>query len=1246
MVLSVGILGPLDVRNGSHVIAIGGRRKRALLAALVLNANRTVSLGRLIESIWGERPPATAAATVHVYVSQLRKQLGTARVVTQPSGYQLVLSAEELDHARFQRLVRQARHASDPGERAALLREGLALWRGAALADVAYEPFVLPEAERLEEERLAALEERTDAELELGVPLGLVAELEQLVAAHPLRERFRAQLMLALYRSDRQADALALYRDTRKRLVEDLGLEPSGALRQLEQRILTHDASLMPRAASSLQPPATPGTAVSRTERKIASVLCADVSALGAPDRDPEDVRTLLRMFHGPMSAELTRFGATISQVVGTALIAIFGAPQSHEDDAERAVRAGLALTMLTAGLATKAGLDPGLRIGIATGAVLVTPDADGAPTGELVSSALRLAARSTGQVIVGQGTHRATSDAIQYAGGDDSAGWEAIGSRVAMGERWRRQQLSTFVGRRRELSLLRETLTAARIEREPRIVTLLGPPGIGKTRLLTELRAAETDVHWLFGRSISYGDGLPFYALRQAVAKSLGLLETDTADVAEGKLQQTLSQLAGDAGWVTPGLRLLLGLESPTAGDRRETFAAWRRFLEAQAAREPTVLLLEDVHWADEGLLDFIEYLREWASGPLVVLAAARPELLERRPGWSTLALDPLSDEEARRLLDSLLPDDATPSTRESLVHLAAGIPLYAEEYARSLTLLPASSVAPTPPLSVLAVIAARVDALPLAEKTVLQDAAVVGKVIWPGALAAIGGTDREAVELHLDALEQKQFLRRETESAFAGEPAFTFAHILVRDVAYEQLTRVLRAERHRRTAEWLQAVAEREDRADLVAYHYTKALELARASGDEQEELSGRVAVALLRAGQRAHRLYANDDAEVYFRRGIELARAERQRPVVAELDEGLGDVLALAARHDEAVAAYGAAREHVDRDRIAQARLHRKAGLSRQLQRRVDEALAHFAAGEAALGDQPARGVRRWWHERAEIALARHQLLYFGAPLDEFVARVELDREFIDAHGDVEQRGWLFSWLAMADLRRHRFVPTAAALEYQRAAVEQMERAANARATAYMRFSLGFCLLWAARYDEAEAELSSALTTARRIGDVTTEIRSLSYLAVAHRKRGLVEAAAGTANETVDAARRSGMLEYVGQATATMAWVAWRRGNLERANELAVTAWETMRSAWQMPAIAWMPLWPLLGVAVREGRLGDAVELGGEMLDATRQPLPDELESELRAAGVAWERSDPDVARAAFERAMEVAAVDGYL
>src|SRR2546421_5791682 len=238
------ILGSLEVEETGRAIPLGGPKQRALLAVLLLNANRSVSLDRLVDALWGERPPQTAATTIHVYVSQLRKILGRERLVTQKPGYVLQVTSDELDLARFERLTVRARRADDPAERARLLREALGLWRGAPFDDLAYEPFVAGEAAHLEEARLAALEERIDAELALGGSSELVAELERLVAQHPLRERLHSLLMVALYRSGRQADALSAYQDARTALVEGLGLEPSRTIQELERQILNNDAAL------------------------------------------------------------------------------------------------------------------------------------------------------------------------------------------------------------------------------------------------------------------------------------------------------------------------------------------------------------------------------------------------------------------------------------------------------------------------------------------------------------------------------------------------------------------------------------------------------------------------------------------------------------------------------------------------------------------------------------------------------------------------------------------------------------------------------------------------------------------------------------------------------------------------------------------------------------------------------------------------------------------------------------------
>jgi DNA-binding SARP family transcriptional activator len=344
--MEFSVLGPLEVRDDGRVLPLGGNRKRALLATLLLNANRPLAIERLIDALWGERPPPTGATTVHVYISQLRKVLGRDRLRTTPAGYVLDVGADEFDRSRFERLVASARLAADPAERAALLREALSLWRGPALEDLRYEPAAEVEADRLDEERLTALEERINAELDLGLHERVVGELEQLTATHPLRERPREQLMLALYRAGRQADALEVCRSAQRRLRDELGIEPGVGLRRLEHSILNHDPALGAAPALVLQVTERDRRREPREERKVVTVLFADIAGFTrrAEELDPEDVRRLLRRFHEPVRAELERFGGSVEKFIGDAVMAVFGAPVAHEDDAERAVRAAFAI--------------------------------------------------------------------------------------------------------------------------------------------------------------------------------------------------------------------------------------------------------------------------------------------------------------------------------------------------------------------------------------------------------------------------------------------------------------------------------------------------------------------------------------------------------------------------------------------------------------------------------------------------------------------------------------------------------------------------------------------------------------------------------------------------------------------------------------------------------------------------------------------------------------------------------------
>jgi class 3 adenylate cyclase len=646
-----------------------------------------------------------------------------------------------------------------------------------------------------------------------------------------------------------------------------------------------------------------------REERKVVTVLFCDLvgSTARAEGSDPEDVRALLSAYHERVRRELERFGGTVEKFIGDAVMALFGAPSAHEDDPERAVRAALAIREW----AQEEG-DLQVRIGITTGEALVTlgarPEAgEGMASGDVVNTAARLqAAASVDGILVDETTYRATSHAIDCQKRDPIAAkgkaervpvWEVREARARLGVDVLRTSRTALVGRARELDLLGAALARVREERAPQLVTIVGAPGIGKSRLIYELlQLVEADpelVYWRQGRCLSYGDGVSYWALGEVVKAHAGILETDSTEAAAEKLRVVVSELIpedSDARWVEDHLRPLAGLEAEAklSGDRRqEAFAAWRRFLEELAERNTCVLVLEDLQWADEGLLDFVDHLVEWSEGvPLLVVATARPELLGRRPGWgggkanaTTISLAPLSDDEVALLLAVLLetPVMAAEMQRALLIR-AGGNPLYAEQFARMLQERRENGELAMPE-TVQGIIAARLDALAGEEKELLHDAAVVGKVFWTGSLAAIGGKPPQSIEELLHALGRRELVRRERRPSVAGEGEYVFQHVLVRDVAYGQIPRARRAEKHLAAAAWLESLApdRSEDRAELLAHHYLSALEYARASGGVDPDVSERARLALREAGDRAFGLNAFAAARQYYGSAVDLWPAD---------------------------------------------------------------------------------------------------------------------------------------------------------------------------------------------------------------------------------------------------------------------------------------------------------------------------------------------------------------------------------
>jgi predicted ATPase len=479
-------------------------------------------------------------------------------------------------------------------------------------------------------------------------------------------------------------------------------------------------------------------------------------------------------------------------------------------------------------------------------------------------------------------------------------------------------------VGRDRELRVVREALARVRAERTPQLVTLVGVPGIGKSRLVFELwQAAEAEpelIWWRQGRSLPYGERASFWALAEMVKEQAGILEDDALGQAAAKLAAMTVGVLGEvpeAGWVGRHLGALTGLGGDgmvrVGGDRGEVFAAWRQFFEALAEARPLVLVFEDLHWADDGLLDFVDYLVDWAGQvPLLVVGTARPELLARRPGWGggkpnavTLSLAPLSDADTARLI-GLLRGHAVLEAGQQAVLLAqaGGNPLYAEQYVQMLADHGAGRQLPVPE-SIQGIIAARLDLLALPEKRLLQDAAVIGKVFWPGAVAALGGgPGRGELEECLHGLERRQFVRRERASSVAGETQYAFVHVLVRDVAYGQIPRAVRAGQHAAAAGWIESLGRPEDHAEMLAHHYQAALDLARAANRDIAGLAPRARAALQAAAGRAVALKAFAAAAGYYRAALALwpQDAHRQRAGLLRL---LGTALYEAGELDQAEA-----------------------------------------------------------------------------------------------------------------------------------------------------------------------------------------------------------------------------------------------------------------------------------------------------------------------------------------------------
>ena len=842
--IAVRLLGPIEAERDGVAVGLGGPKPRALLTVLALDLGRVVSVDHLVEALWPGDAPDTAPHAVQVYVSQLRKTLGPV-IATRPPGYVLELEPDDVDVHLFARLAEEGRGAlrGDDSESAeTALREALALWRGPALADFVYEPFAQTEIARLEELRTVVVEERIEADLALGRHAELVSELEALVEAQPHRERPRAQLMLALYRSGRQADALSAYRAARSALIDELGIEPGHELKELEAAILRQDESLLLEAG-----PAKPAMQY----RRLASILFVDVvESMALGERlDPEALGSVQRRYFETVSAALTRHGGTVEKYAGDAVMAAFGVPISHEDDALRAARAAFeiqaGIEALNEQLAHDHGVELAIRIGIAAGEVVATSTGAGQRfvAGDSVGIAARLQHEAEpGEIVVGEVVARLVDHAasLEPRGSLEIPGRQKPFAMFSLREispaapAFERRLDAKLVGRKRELATIRKALKRAVDSGSSQVVVVTGVPGVGKSRLAAEVASRAKGVTRLSGRCLSYGDGITYWPLREVLEGARPGEERDA---------------------------VLAALEADTPPPAPEIAWLFRRFCEATAREHPLVLVFDDAHWAEPTFLELVEHLVDRGEGPILVLCVARDELLEQRPvlveereSATLLELEALPPEDADALLEGLATGILETDRRDRIVEAAEGNPFFLEQLV-ALELEGALGGGPLPE-TIQALLASRLDRLGPGERAVLERGAVIGKEFRLDDVAAL--LEPEAAptaEAHLGTLTARGFVRPAEEGDFA------FRHGLVQEAVYRAAPKRLRAELHERFIDrFEERRADTGDIDEFAGYHLEQAYRLRTELGESDrrttqlgEDAGRRLGEAGIRASKR---------------------------------------------------------------------------------------------------------------------------------------------------------------------------------------------------------------------------------------------------------------------------------------------------------------------------------------------------------------------------------------------------------
>ena len=1170
--LDVRLLGPVAVYRDGDLLALRGGKGKALLALLALRAGEVVSADSLVEALWGEIPPPTARTGLQMQISKLRKLLSAADggLETRSPGYVLAVDPEQIDVLRFDDAVAEAREASAGGDAArarSLLERALAEWRGEPLDGIDAPGLDEAVFTDLISRRTAARVAMVEAELTLGEHREAVPTLERLMGDEPLDERIHALAATALYRSGRQADALEVLARLRRILSEELGIEPGPAIVDLEERIFRHDADL----ELPVDDAAEPALAMREGRKTITALACRlDAAKTDGGALDPEArgsvTAGITELVHGVFAAH----GAVSFDVPGELLGAVFGVPQVHEDDVERAIEVAIQLLELGTDGDDTSQVRLDMRVGIATGEVLV--EEAGATerllsAGPVEQAAQLVRSARAGEILI---TDAAAKRSSTIAGSQPTE--LLVLSEGAMPTLTRRltavpdvgppRHRAPLVGRQEELAVLTNALERVRSDRSCSLVTLLGPAGVGKSRLLTAFTDGLEDVRILRGRCLSYGRDMSLWPIIEMLSGAAGVAFDHPSQQVRRKIAKLLEGL-DDADFVERQLTGLMGLTDPASAD--ELFWAIRRFFEALGRDRPVIAIVEDAHWADTALLDLLEHVATWTRGTrLLLIIVGRPELLEDRSGWgsgrfdsATLSLQPLTQEQGSELLRHLSGDVGfAPAARARILGAAEGNPLFLEEVLAMVTdpgvigdeaaTLDLIDV-PIPP-TVQAILEARLDRLPPDLRRTLERAAVVGKEFSDEDLRSITPEEeQETLAGALDRLVTRDLIALEQVSSRGR--TYAFRHILIRDVAEAGASKRVRALDHeligrefeRRAGERLAEVHE------IVGYHLETAYRYRAELGlplEDLETLAESAAAHLFAAGVRA---FARADAAAVslFGRALDLTPVgsphspERWRfRGLALLDGGrVSDA-------EEAFASGLAAAEAIEDER----------GVWRI---RVEQAdLWNHARPESFGGAQletvarTAIAALRTESDTAGLARAERLLgdaLMLGGRQEEAATAFESARAHALEVGDEREAEESLSSGAVIGQ-----VPVERCIEFLGGALE-----GHPRPNPNLLAALGLALAMAGDFAGSRQANEQGLAIAMELG---AEWRALSvrmYFAVALLVEGDAEAAEEMVRPAVEGLQRMGDHALLASAGHLLAEALWRSGRADEAMLATVLA-----------------------------------------------------------------------------------------